>query len=465
MKRFWLVLLVFLMASFDAATARAQSSELRLEDVLSSIERDHPLVGAAREERNLARGDRTAADGAFDTTWRTRAFGTPLGYYRNVRADSLVEQPTALWGATVFGGYRIGRGEIPDYDGKQETNDLGELRAGFVLPTLRNGPIDRRRASRERGELGEKIGDKTLAVTTLDVKRLGGIRYWDWVAQGKKRDIAKSLLEAAIRRDEQIAARVERGDVPPIERTENERAILQRRAQLVAQERALQLSAIELSQLYRDERGNPVVPDASRLPRLDEPSSWPGEGFDSAVERAAVNRPDLARFSLARRQAEVEHDFAKNQRLPALDFQLAISKDLGQGLASRRPVELEVGLVLEVPLQNRVASGRAEAARAALARIAMQERAAKDRVSADVRDARSAMELGRQRLEVARREVTVSAELERAEWAKFAAGDGTLLLVNLREQATFDARLREVDALAECQRALVLYRAATADLR
>lgn len=122
-------------------------------------------------------------------------------------------------------------------------------------------------------------------------------------------------------------------------------------------------------------------------------------------------------------------------------------------------------MFLDVPIQNRVARGRAVAAEAALAKIAEQERGARDRIGADVRDATSAIDMARARLAVARSEVAVSQDLERAEWARFAAGDTTLLVVNLREQATFDARVREVDAMAECQRALVLYRAATARLR
>jgi outer membrane protein TolC len=173
----------------------------------------------------------------------------------------------------------------------------------------------------------------------------------------------------------------------------------------------------------------------------------------------------VRRIALVREQARVEADLANNQRLPALDFQVVVSKDFGGGIATRRPVELEGQVLLDVPIQNRQANGRAEAARAALARVAEQERGARDRVTAEVRDARSASELARSRLALARQEVEISAELERAEWLRFAAGDTTLLVVNLREQATFDARLRQVDALAECQRALMLLRAAMGSLK
>ena len=48
------------------------------------------------------------------------------------------------------------------------------------------------------------------------------------------------------------------------------------------------------------------------------------------------------------------------------------------------------------------------------------------------------------------------------ERARFSLGEGTLLVVNLREQAEAEAALREVDAQAEFQRALAAWRLAVA---
>ena len=447
-----------------APSTPAARSPLTLAQVFASIERDLPAVAASRADQRAARGDRTAADGGFDTTLRARAGGAPQSYYRTFRVDGGIEQPTSVWGATLFGGYRLGRGDFAVYDGKSETNELGEARAGLAVPLLRNGPIDRRRASRTRGALGEAAAEQGLRAQLLDAKRQGGLRYWAWVAAGRRRDVARTLLENALRRDEQISARVARGDLPAIERTENARAILQRRSQLASDERALQKAAIELSQYLRAPGGAPIVPTDDQLPPLSEPTSWPTDSLREAAARAVASRPDLKRIGLARESARVEAEYARNQRLPALDLLVVVSKDLGDGSATRRPVEVEAQVLFEVPLQNRQASGRAEAARAALAKVAEQERGARDRVVADVQDARSATELARTRLTLARAEVEVSVDLERAEWQRFAAGDTTLLVVNLREQATFAARVREIDALAECQSALVLQRAATGAL-
>ncbi len=466
LRRFFPILaLAMALPRIAAADEESSATPLGLSEVLGSVDRAHPGVLGSRRDRDSARGDALGAAGGFDTSFRTRAAGVPIGYYRSFRVDSVLEQPTPLWGTTVFAGYRIGRGDVADYDEKLLTNELGEVRLGVVVPTLRNGAIDRRRASIERANIGQLGADANIAATTLDTKRSGALRYWEWVAAGARTKIADALLDAALRRDEQIAKRVERGDLPPIERQENARAILQRQSQKISQERSFQQASIELSQFLRSASGVPVVAGTNRLPTLEAPASWPLESYGDAVAAAVAARPDLERLALQKAQAKVEVELAKNQTLPALDVQLVASKDFGNGLASRRPVELEAQIFLDIPLQNRAARGREESARATVAKVAEQERGARDRIGADVRDAMSAIDLARARLTVARNEVSVSQDLEKAEWARFAAGDTTLLVVNLREQATFDARLREVDALAECQRAVVLYRAATARLR
>ena len=80
-----------------------------------------------------------------------------------------------------------------------------------------------------------------------------------------------------------------------------------------------------------------------------------------------------------------------------------------------------------------------------------------------MRDALSALRAARTRVQVARRELEVARRLEAAERSRFELGEGTLLLVNLREQASTEAALREVDALADFHRAMASYRAATGD--
>ena len=72
-----------------------------------------------------------------------------------------------------------------------------------------------------------------------------------------------------------------------------------------------------------------------------------------------------------------------------------------------------------------------------------------------MQDALSALRAAQAVLDVVTEEVAVARELEGLERDRFALGDSTQFLVNLRELASADAALREVRALADYQKALV----------
>ncbi|HEU4404564.1 MAG TPA: TolC family protein [Polyangiaceae bacterium] len=437
---------------------------LTLAEVLRSAEAAYPPLRAAELERDIARADLLSAEGGFDLSWRTRASTTPLGYYQYHRLDTVVEVPTQLWGSTFFAGYRIGRGNIPSYYGELATLSQGEVRGGVNVPLWRNGPVDRRRANVWRAEAGRRVADLGVAQQRLEIARAAAVRYWDWVVAGRRLQIARDLLSLAVARDAGVGTRVARGDLPAFEHADNARAILQRRAQVVAAERGLEGAALELSLFLRGPDGAPRLPDPGRLPTsLPEPDPAAGPPTQEAVAAATRRRPELGRLEALRRQSEVELRWAKNQLMPGLDAQVVASRDFGDGPASLRPTVLEAAVLLDVPLQTRVARGRVDAAEAQIARVDAQSAFARDRISVEVRDALVAMRAARQRVEAARGEVELARQLEQSERARFDLGEGTLLVVNLREQATADAAQREAEALADYHRAVATYRAAAGD--
>gem|GEM_PF-1272888 len=84
----------------------------------------------------------------------------------------MVDQPTPLWGAGLFAGYRYGQGDFPTYDGERATNAGGELRAGASLPLLRNGAADRRRTQLGRAEAEAQGQQEAVQAQRLEVRRL-----------------------------------------------------------------------------------------------------------------------------------------------------------------------------------------------------------------------------------------------------------------------------------------------------
>lgn len=441
----------------------AASTELGLPEVVRSVEQKFPTILAAEQDRIAAEGDRLAAAGGFDPSWRSSGVAIPIGGYPSGRFDTVVEQPLPFWGSSVFAGYRLGLGDFPVYDGKLQTNQYGEVRAGARVNLLRDGPIDRRRANIRKTEIGVDVASRTVEQQRLDAVRLGSFRYWDWVGAGRKVELSQAWLDLARARDAGLARRVETGDLADIERQDNQRAILQRTAHFVAAQRLLQQAAIELSMYLRDERGNSVLPSPSRLPaRIPEPSTFDVTGLAEAERNAIARRPELKRLEHQRDQAEVEQQLATNQQRPAIDLVVMGAKDLGPGDPKQDKPMLEAGVMIDIPLLNRTARGRAQAASAQVDRIDAQAKLLRDRVVADVRDAVSALVAASERVRMLRTEVDVAQQLAKQEAKRLELGEGNVLLVNLREQAALDASVRYVDSLVDWHKAMAAYRAATA---
>jgi cobalt-zinc-cadmium efflux system outer membrane protein len=445
---------------------------LSLPGVIDSLQRVLPSLLAAEREREAAEAEFLAAEGGFDPTLRARGTTVPLGYYRYVTGDVVVEQPTALWGASLFAGYRLGvplvpgSPGLPDYSGGSQTNYFGEVRAGLSVPLLRNGAIDRRRANVQVRGQGRSIAEADLERARIEASRFAATRFWDWVAAGRKLAIARDLLRVASDRQAGLETRARVGDLAQYEAQDNERAVLSRQASVVSAQQTLARAAIELSLFYRDEQGVPVLPRDAQLPAAlaDVDPRWTASAGGPEAERQALAaRPEVRRFDAQLAQSRVELEFARNQMLPALDLQAQVSQDLGAAVSSsdtRGRPELSAGVLLEVPIVMRAQRGRLRAAEAAVARIEAQRTFARDRVVADVRDATAGLRAALERVELTGRELALARRVEDAERERFRQGDSSIFLVNQREQATAEAAGRLVDASADWLRAQAAYRAA-----
>lgn len=447
-----------------AAPTASAGKPLTLVEVLVSVDKHHPALAAAKQDVVVAEGEKLSAKGGFDPIWRSRATWELLGYYSSKRLDTVVTQPLPVLGASVFGGYKLGIGSFAVYDGKAQTLDLGEVRGGLVLPLWRDSAIDARRAALFTADLSPRIAEAGVAVQRLELHRAAAVRYWNWVEAGHVVTVAKDLLALSEERDVALAARVQKGDLAQIERDENQRAILARKAALVATERSFAAAGIELSLFLRDAAGKPRLPLQGELPPFPEPKALVVGTVEEEVKKAIARRPEILRLEEQKKQVGIEKDLAKNGGKPAIDFQIVAAKDFGNGPPQLVPTQLEVGLVIDIPLLARGPDGKAAQAAAKSDKVEYMLAFARDRIAADVRDALSLEETARARLALVRTELALAKKLAAAERDAFFLGQSTLLLVNLRETAVADAAAREIVALADHQRAVAVFRAVTGDL-
>jgi outer membrane protein TolC len=439
---------------------------LRQTDLEESVRRSYPPLLAAFQEINQANADVLAAKGKFDLKLKGHAENNSFGYYENRVGSAGVEQPIQWGGIDLFGGWRIGRGTFPVYEGKYDTRSGGEYKVGARVPLLQDHSIDSRRADLRKTEIGQQTAGLSVEQQRLAIMNSAIQRYWLWVAAGNRLAIARDVLQIAQNRQSLLDTGASAGQLPAIDAVDNRRAILQRQGQVIEATRALQAAALDLSLLYRDAAGQPVIPSNDQLPsEVMRSQVTDPEDIGPSLTLALQKRPDAQRVATQREAAEVDLKLARNQKLPEFDLVTSYTTEKGASSDVRRgPQEFRAGINFQMPVQRRQAEGKIRVAEAKIAQFKQKEQYARDTIREEVQDAVSALITASQRLGIAQQELQVTRQLEAAERTKFDLGEGTLFLLNLREQATLESAVRNVTALADHQRAVAAYRYSIADL-
>ena len=437
---------------------------LQLEEVIESVYGSFPLLEAALFARNIASGEHVAAHGAFDLKLKGATENGPLGFYQTYRQNIGVEQPT-YGGGALFGGYRIGRGEFQPWYGERQTDDGGEFRAGVAVPLARNVNIDARRAQLWRTDLDRQLAEPEIRLQLIDFVRTASYAYWDWVAAGRRLQIAESLLKIAKDRNMAIRRNVELGNTEPPVLQDNRRLIVSREAKLIEAQRKRQQAAIKLSLFYRDDRGQPLVADDDQVADFPAPQTVDKDALAVDIQAAIASRPELLALDLLQKQLQIDCAEARNDLLPEIQAVVAGSQDVGAKATSKNdksPYELEAGLFLEVPVQRRKSRGKMTAVEAKLGQLAAKQRMTADKITTDVQAVYAALVAAYQQIERAHESAELADRLAEIERRKFELGESDLLSVNLREQQAAEAQITEVDAMYEYFAARADYRATLA---
>jgi outer membrane protein TolC len=432
--------------------APATYAETRFETVARALmDTSDQSIMISQDRRRTELDYDVAIGNLYDPTLRASFWDQYKGDYINRRLDVSLHQRTSLWGLSVMGGYRLGNGGFPTYDGKFQTQDSGEVRFGFELPLLRNGYTDSFRTALRKGEISRSLSQQQESVQRLDLMRLLGTRYWDWFVSAHRYRISKELLELATTRQEKIKIRVSRGDIAKIEELEGDRTILQRKAQLAQTERSFTKSRLDL-EAFLSQKG------AETSVRLDLESLPAVEDFNSLNLNLTGETPDLEHHPEIERQnslleqARLDARLAENQFLPKLDLALNLSQDLGNPNYVLSKPRNEAGVLFEFPIPSRSASARTSQMRAMTIKQDAQISLSRRRVENSVIDAQVALRLAGDRARISNEELDLAKKLVDMENKRFLNGDSNLLLLNLREQNYAEAELRKVEAFSDLKR-------------
>lgn len=452
-----LLLALLLLWPFQLAAQTA--SPLSADEVLTASATHAPQIIEALARVRQAEGRALSADGAFDTVFDVDAQSRVLGYYSGTTLEGKATRPLTENGGQIYGGYRVSSGSFPIYEDKAYTDRLGELKIGGLYALLRDRTIDER-----RGRVAIAARDIDAArlereMVAIGVQARAAAAYQNWAAAGLRLKAYQSLLDLAEKRRGGIARQVQLGARPAILLTEADQNIVRRRTLVVRSEQEFAAAANALSFFYRDENGERLVPGAERLP-----AALPT--FRPKRMLAPGDRPDLQTLSARLQQSELKLVLAENELKPRLDLRGELSYDVGptgRGGKSRGGEEAIVGLRLTVPLQRRQAKGKIAEARAEIDGMRTRQQLIREQIAVEVKGITIAVDGADKTARLAAEEAGLADDMAAAERRRFDLGASDFFLLNLREEAATDARVRLLDAQARAALAGVDLAGATAD--
>lgn len=453
--------ILFFFISFIGYSIPAQS-ELRLDEVLKSVDAYHPKLRQILMEVRAANAHQLSQKGIYDPQLSAKAGFIPYGDYENGKANVEIEQMTNLWGLKLLGGWRLGQGDYPGYKLGDKTGDGGQGYLGLKLPLLKGGSIDKGRAELKVAQYNTLATRTKIAITKIELKRSASIAYWKWIAAGHRLKVLKDLYHLADKRRTQLQAKIESGNAAKITLIENQRALLKRQGSIRKALRYFEKASLKLSFYLRNDEGVMRLPLKEELPVLNKAiSSTTRYSMKDDIAFAISRCPQLKVLVQENKKRTVMQKLAGNEKLPQLNLSTIGSYDLADEAYLKRHGEFFLGLEFKLPLFVRKARGKEAYYRAKGRQISAKHRYIVDQIKIRIQDAHSAINAARDTLKLALQEAKVAHQIEKAERKRLDLGSSSLLFVNIREQQAAEAELRVIQSIRELQTALVNYQAVT----
>ena len=434
------------------------SSAARFPSILESLARDA-----------ATRGDRLAAEGAFDLVFKADGFDRVTGFWSGSVLNTELRQNLRSTGGQVYGGYRVSDGTFPIYEDINFTNNGGEFKIGALFSLLRDRKIDGRRFRVEDTRLANAQAGLDVMLTRIGVQQQALNAYWRWLGAGQELVVYRDLLQIAKDRAVGLEEQVKRGAQPEIAVTENLQNIIRREILVQEAERNFTVAANALSFYLRAPSGDLVTPTLEQLPG-DEvlPQS---EDLDAILEfersEILASRPELQILGVAIDRSRNKIRLGENDLKPNLDLNVELSRDVGriaEGGPSRDSTDTIIGFRFTVPFQRREARGRLQRAEAELRAARLQQQRVEDQITVELSNILVNLSAALRLAELATREVDQAEIMVDAERRRFSLGASDFFLVNVREERAADARIKAVRAELNGRLARTSYSAATMDM-
>lgn len=323
-----------------------------------------------------------------------------------------------------------------------------------------------------RADIQRRTIERDQALLTRRARACAVLRdvlttYWELSYATETAAIRRSALALAKQQLAQADALIAEGRRARSERIVLEHAIVREREQLLRTEQELLVRSNALTRIW----GAPIAPAGYRA--MDDLDATPFTvSVEMALRRAVAGNPQLASLRSGVRLRDVELATARSLLWPRLDAVAAVGSSGRQPTfqqAVGQTARLEqsnwsVGVLFELPLQNRSARGQLRATQAQRELALLDAQRFEQELRTSVIEQVSAARGAHARVELLTRAVKLAQENLDMEQARFARGYSTSNDVLLRQHELRESRLSLVRARVDGLAARVALNALTGDL-
>ncbi len=302
----------------------------------------------------------------------------------------------------------------------------------------------------ELAENAEEVAyDAQVADTIASVIKA----YYELAYAQQAERIAQHSVDLAMAQREVTSARIEAGDLAPVELMKLDETVATRHGELLDAQMALRRAQTTLRALLVGPY-DAGVPGTLYLAGELPDSPIPHRSLDASYETALVRNADVRRQELDLESRQIGYRMARQDLLPTLDFTGSLALN---GVGETSPIGMEdvfsgnhpywtFGISLTVPLTNRTSETAYRQRKAEVEASLLTLKSLQETALAEVENAYTQVLSYEEQVRVSGTRVRLAAQNVEAEQARYAAGKSTTREVLEVQQSLRDAQLAEIRA-------------------
>jgi outer membrane protein TolC len=436
---------LLLLGSLNAVSDSLSYMTLRAYHAM--VLENHPLARQAATLPEEAQSVLRMARGGFDPQVNSGIDQKQLNgkEYWNIWQSKL-EIP--VWtGADIRVAYDNNTGS--ELDPSLQTPAGGLSYVGLTVPIGQGLLIDQRRATLRQAQLAIEAADADMVRMINRLLLQAAVDFCNWNFTYERYLLHEEALRLAEIRFRAVRDRVLFGDLPAVDSLEAWIEV-QNRQNVLTQSRVERDNArfIAANHLWSD-LGDPVVPGVGVVPSIDSTDlqAISDEEYSLLLLDVQEDHPDLLKLDVRLGQLEIDRRLASEKLRPKLNLDYNFLRpgnspwDLNDP-SLRFNDNYKAGLRFSMPLFLREERGKLGVTRLKIRQTSYERQQAERELSTGVQNVRNELTALGEQINIQTTQVDFGRQLLEAEQFRFNNGEGSVFLINVRENTLISSRIR-----------------------